>query len=150
MTSPPIATVGGVWVVEMTVLVAVPQQMLSPAPDAELHSIQNVTVPPPAVTAGNVIATSFVTDPDAAGLMFVELIDWRAYVVYVSSPAVAAVDASVSVDVHSRATGSGRCRSRSRRCDRGSCSRPRHRSTRAEHRLDAASIIDRISGSSRS
>lgn len=81
--------------------------MLSPAPDAELQSIQNVTVPPPAVTAANVIATSFVTDPAAAGLMFVELIDWRAYVVYVSSPAVAAVEASVSVDVHKPSDGVG-------------------------------------------
>jgi hypothetical protein len=51
--------------------VAVPQTMLSPAPEDELHSIQNVTVPPPDVTAGNVIATSFVTDPDAATLILV-------------------------------------------------------------------------------
>jgi hypothetical protein len=100
MTNPPIATVGGVCVVLITVLVAVPHTMLSPAPDAEEQSIQNVTVPPPAVTAGNVIATSFVTEPEAAGLMFVLLIPCLAYVVYVSSPAVAAVLASVTAEVH--------------------------------------------------
>ena len=58
------ATVGGVWVVEITVEVAVPQQMLSPAPDELEHRIQPITVPPPDETVGKVIATSFVTEPD--------------------------------------------------------------------------------------
>lgn len=62
----------------ITVDVAVPQQMLSPAPLDEEQSIQKVTVPPDAATAGKVIATSLVTDPEAAGLMLVDEIDCRA------------------------------------------------------------------------
>ena len=42
------------------------------------HSTQPITVPPPAETVGKVIATSFVTEPDAAADMLVELIACRA------------------------------------------------------------------------
>lgn len=72
------AIVGGVWVDEMTVDVAVPQTMVSPAPEEELVSCQKVTVPPLAATAGKVTATSLVTEPAAAGDILVLVIACRA------------------------------------------------------------------------
>jgi hypothetical protein len=69
--------VAGVCVVEMTVLVQVPNMMTSPAVEAE-QSAQPMTVLDPAVQAANCCWTVLCVSPEAAALMSAAAMDLRA------------------------------------------------------------------------